>query len=397
MTPAAAAPLTDLPAWTGYEDTGTSVDGPAPASFPLLTEPDFQRHLAAPESWRTLPDGRPLRLTAAGMEFILDDFGGFDPEELRSAHRVLYFASRTDAELEALWLPPVPRLRDAATDDEESASPMALRATAMQARISAWAAATFAPCAHLGTRILASRLWTAIVERMPVSAQKKSPQPPASAAAPPPDSSPSTSATSHGSSPPAMPATGIDSSSPQTSSFSLPLPSHGSQSAASPASPSPSEPTASPPSAETSTPPSQAAAQWLARHEDGTFASAFSHGTTSSEQLALTFPSEHHADQWIACTPHPAKWTSYQRLIPSLPSAPSLPSSPFWVAEIANRHPLLYATGGKTSGSGEQLTNDIHQALRFPTEMDALQWINQRSRPAAFVAREHLCLDAPAS
>lgn len=373
LTPSPAHPHTPTPA------------PPTPASAPA-----WRTHLLTPSPHTTLPDGTPLRLTASGIDLFERLTGGsFIPQDFHESTVLLWCATRTPEELETLWIPAPP-------EDTEDApgSPSLIpiyNIPGIMRHVVRWRDAIIPPGARLEAHRLALALWNhehgtlleideAGLPDIP-DTEKKSPS-----AAPTGSSAPSTP------SPPETPPAGHTSSTTSPTAPSSQPTAHGSVPTASPSSPPPPA-SAETPASTPSSPSPLPAEQWLARHEDGTFASAFSHGTTSSEPLALTFPSEHHAAQWIACTPHPAKWTPYQRLIPSLPSAPSLPSSPFWVAEIANRHPLLYATGQpNATGAGEQLTSDIHQALRFPTEIDALQWINQRSRPAAFIAREHQCL-----
>lgn len=287
----------DLPAWTGYEHSEpaspAAVAPAAAAARPLITGPELAAHNAGPNAWRSLPGGLPLRLTAFGMEFILDDFGGYHPEELRSAHRVLYFASRTDAELLAMWIPPVPR-----ADGDPAPGPLATRFHDMQAAVSQWAAATFAPCAFEDVCILAGMLWAAVVERMPVSAQKKSRQPAEGA---PPESAPPISVNSPGLSAedPQTPIT--DWSSPQTFSSSLPLPPDGIRSTASPALPSPSEPGASPPSApKCGSWAAEAIGNQFTRRHFATGKTIGGHeGVTPDIGQALTFPDAEAARLWI--------------------------------------------------------------------------------------------------
>jgi len=244
--------LPEAPAWAGYAAQDSPVSAP-PVTFPLITVAALQQHLDThPAPWRAFPDGRPLRLTSAAIEFIVDDFGGYEPDEVRSAHRILYFASRTDDEMDALWIPSVPRIRDAA--DSSDAVP-ALNILHLQREISAWAGRTFEPGCFHASRKLAFHLWKAVVDRMPVSAQKKSDPPIAPKAQ---ESAPSTSATSHGSLVDQT-LSAIGTCSPESmSSPSFPPSSIGSTSEAFPASPSQSGTGASPASAATSLPPSPA-------------------------------------------------------------------------------------------------------------------------------------------
>lgn len=220
--------FTAAPEWRG----GTAVPGAVARvtpTGPLITREQLARHLAGPVPWRSLPDGRGLRMTAAGMEFVLDDFGGFKPDELRSAHRVLYFATRTAAEMHALWVPPLPQNEEVAEEPE----PMALELRALQAEISAWAAATFEPGAHREVKELASLLWGAIMERMPVSAEKKAPAA-AAAEALSADAASATSRTFAGSLAVANPGGMSGFSSPPTSPTSPPAGSAGATTTESP-------------------------------------------------------------------------------------------------------------------------------------------------------------------
>lgn len=236
-----SAPLTsDISApapWTGYPAAASAQSYP---SHSLLTREQLTAHLALPAAWRSLPDGRPLRLQAEGMEYILDDFGGYNASELRSAHRLLYFATRTEAEMRALWIPPVPR-----GDDVPESDGLALNMRALQAEISAWASATFAPDTFREVRRLALLLWNAIMERLPVSAEKKNPP----ATPETPASGSPTSATFAGSSPAETPPATSDSSSAPISAPSSQLSSVGAISTGIASSPCPPSPADSPPPA----------------------------------------------------------------------------------------------------------------------------------------------------
>lgn len=218
-----------LPAWRGGLFPTAKERGASPREFPAATRPlitaeQLEAHLLTPHAWRSLPDGRPLRLQAGGMEFLIDDFGGYHANELRSAHRLLYFATRSEAEMRALWVPAVPR------GEEPEPEPMALHIRALQAEISAWASATFAPDAALQVRRLAFELWSAVIERLPVSAEKKSPAPEESPAA-------SASPTSSISATPSLEATPSGRSSSSSAPISSPSASHGSVGVMPPATP----------------------------------------------------------------------------------------------------------------------------------------------------------------
>lgn len=169
------APLTaddtDTPAWTGYQDPASRIPQSLSPSV-LITREQLAAHLTNPLAWRSLPDGRPLRLQAEGMEYILDDFGGYDSTELRSAHRVLYFATRTEADMRALWIPSLPQ--DPGAVETKA---LAVNFYGLQAEMGAWASATFDPGAYKEVIKLAFLLWTNVIERLPVSAEKKSPAP----------------------------------------------------------------------------------------------------------------------------------------------------------------------------------------------------------------------------
>lgn len=154
------------PGWQGDEP---SLTRPAFDASQLITREQLAAHLTQAAAWRSLPDGRPLRLQAEGMEFILDDFGGYEPGELRSAHRVLFFATRSGAEMRALLIPSMP----GGTEDPDT---FAGRVRALHGVIGAWASATFEPAAAEDVMRLASLLWQNVVERLPVLAEKKSPE-----------------------------------------------------------------------------------------------------------------------------------------------------------------------------------------------------------------------------
>lgn len=218
-----------LPEWRGGLFPTAKERGASPRELPVPTRPlitaeQLEAHLLTPLPWRSLPDGRPLRLQAGGMEYILDDFGGYHANELRSAHRLLYFATRSEAEMRALWVPAVPR------GDDSDPEPLALHMRALQAEISAWASATFEPGTAIPVRRLAFALWSEVIERLPVSAEKKSPAPEAS----PADSASPTSSISATPSPEAIPSGRSTSSSAPISS---PSASHGSAGAMPPATP----------------------------------------------------------------------------------------------------------------------------------------------------------------
>jgi hypothetical protein len=244
MNPLPSAPLTALPAaapvWTGYPAV-THVT-PGDTSRPVITREQLVAHLEQPAAWRALPDGTPLRLCAEGMEFILDDFGGYKAVELRSAHRLLFFATRTEAQMRALWVPPVPQ--DDAAEEPEI---LALHLRALQAHISAWAARTFAPDAFREVRQIGLLLWNAVMERMPVSAEKKSPPDPVSPSSPESDSH--GSATCVGSSPEETPSPASACDSAPMSAPSSPTSSAGATTTGAPSSPSPPKPADSPPPA----------------------------------------------------------------------------------------------------------------------------------------------------
>lgn len=221
LTPVASPPPASPPPplWTGFPSAAPAVSQPSTLNAqlprPLITREQLTTHLTLPTAWRSLPDGRPLRLQAEGMEYIIDDFGGFDPAELRSAHRVLYFATRTEAEMRALWIPPLPRGEDATPQEG-----IALHVRALQADIGAWASATFAPDTYTEVRRLALMLWSNVVARMPVSAEKKNPQPQTTGT---PEISNPTSATSAGSSPAeTLPDTSNSASAPMSALSSQP-------------------------------------------------------------------------------------------------------------------------------------------------------------------------------
>ena len=154
----------------------------AAESAPRFTVREVLQHSIAPLAWKSLPDGTPLTLTAAAMEFLLDDFGGHDPELLRSAHRVLYFASRTPEELAQWWTP------------ENGERCLALSMERVQSIISTWAAETWPVGTEDEVKLLATALWNHAALLIPVSAEKKNPP----AAAAPVDSSSHGSGTSAG-------------------------------------------------------------------------------------------------------------------------------------------------------------------------------------------------------
>lgn len=247
MNPLPSAPLTapfpaSPPAWAGFPPSSAPSAPSCLNPSVIITREQLAAHLTNAAAWRSLPDGTPLRLQAEGMEYIIDDFGGFNAAELRSAHRLLYFATRTEAQMRALWIPPVPR-----GDADEQPDGLALHVRALQAEIGAWASATFAPDAFREVRRLAHLLWQNIMERMPVSAEKKNPPPPLTTETP--ESASPTSATCAGSSPAEMPSATSSSPSAPTSAPSSPPSSVGPTSTDIESSPSPKSPAASPPPA----------------------------------------------------------------------------------------------------------------------------------------------------
>lgn len=199
-----ATPITDAPApaWTGYPLTSDRHGGwikvppePLPPGVkpvflqpPLITGEQLKLHLQRPDSWRSLPDGRPLRLCVDALEYMGEDgFGGYDPGSLRSAIRVLWFATRTPEQMDALWVPPpLPPVEGAEGVLRTAEQPvgLAFRLRELQAEISRWGRETFAPCAHMGVRHLALDLWINVVDRIPVPAEKKSPEPEAATESP---------------------------------------------------------------------------------------------------------------------------------------------------------------------------------------------------------------------
>lgn len=175
--PAAALPPDDSPTFAGgFRLPGTAAGAVAappafvPPAAPLLTVEQLREHLQTRQPWCSLPDGRALRLTPCAMEFLVDDWGGHDSTSLRSAHRVLWFATRSKAQLKALWFPMVP-----ANEDPERRPGLAFEQAALQADISEWAFDLYDPAGHKEIMRLAHLVWTVCIERLPVSAEKKSP------------------------------------------------------------------------------------------------------------------------------------------------------------------------------------------------------------------------------
>ncbi len=177
-----------------------------------------------PDSWRSLPDGRPLRLCADAIEYIGDDFQGYEPGSLRSAMRVLYFATRTPEQMDALWVPPPLPPAEGAEGVLRTAEPvgLAFRLRELQMEISRWGRETFAPCAHMGVRRLALDLWINVVDRIPVPAEKKSPEPEADPTGSLEACGKATSGSSAGTSPVEMPADTASCAAPISSPSAMP-------------------------------------------------------------------------------------------------------------------------------------------------------------------------------
>lgn len=166
--PVAPGELRDMPgagAAGGVFDPARAVVG-GNRREPRFSVRQVLEHTLGELAWKSLPDGSPLVLTAAGMEFLLDDFHGHDPESLRSAHRVLYFASRTPGELRLLWVPE-PR-----GDGEKC---LALSMERLQGLITQWAGETFPAGTEAEVMDWATRLWNHAALLLPVSAEKKNP------------------------------------------------------------------------------------------------------------------------------------------------------------------------------------------------------------------------------
>ena len=211
----------------------TAAASPAPraACIPLAAFNDHLRTHPAPHT--CLPDGTPLFLTASGIDLFERLTGSFLPQDFHEATVLLWAATRTPAELEALWTPSPP---EDVSDDAPSLPIM--RLPELMHRVIRWRDATLPAGARLQVQSLAMKLWahehgtalevdTASLPDVP-DAEKKSP-----------------SAAPTGSSPPSMPSpqetspAGLPcSTAPATAPFSPPT-AHGSPPTASPSSPPP--------------------------------------------------------------------------------------------------------------------------------------------------------------
>lgn len=293
----------------------------------------WRTHLLSDARLTALPDGTPLQLTASGIDLFERLTGGsYIPQDFHESTILLWCATRTPEELEAVWIPAPPE----STEPEDPAASIIpiYNIPSLMRRVVRWRDGIIPAGARLEVHRLALALWDhehgtllevdeAGLPDVP-EAEKKSPPAVPTGSSPP--SMPS---------PEATPADGLTCSTASAIAPSSPLTAHGSL------------PTESP----SSLPPSDKS------------------GTDSS----------------TSCLPSP--------LTPVDPDN----GQPFWVAELIGRHPLLYATGHQNESGCDIITANIHEARHFHSADECHAWIRTSNRREAWVARDHICEDAPAA
>lgn len=136
---------------------------PAPVSIRrLIPAAEWRRHVAEntgqPALFQTLPDGTPLHLTPAGVQFIEQINGTMAwPSNYAEASLLLWAAALTPEEEESMWFPQPP----ASADDESTLVIPRIASRELTSRFLNWQKAILPPAASVSVDVqhIACRLW----------------------------------------------------------------------------------------------------------------------------------------------------------------------------------------------------------------------------------------------